>query len=535
MEYVEGITLAWLVKERGPLPIDEACAYVRQAALGLQHAHDRGLVHRDIKPDNLIRCSDGTVKILDFGLAALTAEGGGGLTEANVVMGTPEYMAPEQAEDSHSTDIRADLYSLGCTLYCLLTGKPPYPAPTPLLTILAHRDKPVPSLRRVRPDVPPGLAHVLERLLAKRPEDRYQTPGEVAAALAPFAQPAPLPPKKRHRWLVAAVAALLLVGVTTAGAVVYRVQTDKGELVIETDNDDVEVVVKRGGKVVTIIDTKTGKHVTLNSGDYELELKDRKEGLKLSPGTMTLKRGEARLATITKTKPGKGDDLVPAPPPVARPPDGVVAWWRADGNAKDSTGDHHGTLMGGATFAPGVAAQAFCLAGGATRYVEVPRSDLWGFGRRDFSIELWVQFRAVTPSRDIGLPDAIFIGCDEGNGGRGRKWFFGHGGGFLYFHIVNAGRSGFYAKADFSPDVDEWYHLAVTRSRGTFTIYVNGAPVASEKDDIIIPNPDAPLTIGQAEYFGFISGLLDEVAIYDRALSSAEVKARWSALAKKNP
>src|SRR5262249_43931811 len=115
MEYVQGISLASLVNERGPLPVEEACEYVRQAALGLQHAHERGLVHRDVKPGNLIRCSDGTVKILDFGLAALTAEGGGGLTEANVVMGTPDYMAPEQAEDSHGTDIRADLYGLGCT------------------------------------------------------------------------------------------------------------------------------------------------------------------------------------------------------------------------------------------------------------------------------------------------------------------------------------------------------------------------------------------------------------------------------------
>jgi WD40 repeat protein len=180
-----------------------------------------------------------------------------------------------------------------------------------------------------------------------------------------------------------------------------------------------------------------------------------------------------------------------------------------------------------------VAGQAFRL-DGATRYVEVPRSDLWGFGSRDFSIELWVQFRAVTPPRDIGQPNATFIGCDEGNGpGRGHKWFFAYGGGFLNFHILNGqgGKFGFYAKSDFSPDVDQWYHLAVTRSRGTFTIYVDGAPVASEKADIIIPYPDAPLTIGQAEGGGFFSGLLDEVAIYDRALSPAEVKARWSALA----
>jgi WD40 repeat protein/tRNA A-37 threonylcarbamoyl transferase component Bud32 len=299
MEYAEGISLTWLVKERGPLPIDEACDYVRQAAQGLQHAHEKGLVHRDIKPDNLIRCSDGTVKILDFGLAALTAEGGGGLTEANVVMGTPEYMAPEQAEDSHRTDIRADHYSLGCTLYYLLTGTPPYPAPTPLLKVLAHRDRPVPPLRRARPDAPPELAAVVGRLLAKTPEDRYQTPRELADALTPFTRPAARPTHKRGSLLVAAAVAALFAGIVLAGAAVYRIQTDKGELVIETDNDDVEVVVRKGGEVVKIIDTKSGKHVTLNSGDYELALKDGKEGLKLSPGKMTLKRGETKLATIT--------------------------------------------------------------------------------------------------------------------------------------------------------------------------------------------------------------------------------------------
>jgi WD40 repeat protein len=226
------------------------------------------------------------------------------------------------------------------------------------------------------------------------------------------------------------------------------------------------------------------------------------------------------------SEPNGGEAPMPEQPPAKKPPDGVIAWWRADGDAKDSVGDNHGTLKAGVTFAPGVAGKAFRL-DGATRYVEVPHSDLWGFGRRDFSIELWVQFRALTPSRDIGHPSAVFIGCDEG----GNKWFFAYGGGFLNFHVTNAnGKGGFYAKADFSADVDKWYHLAATRNRGTFTIYVDGGPVASEKVDIIIPNPDAPLTIGQAEAF-FFSGLIDEVAIYDRALSPAEVKARWSALA----
>ena len=192
MEYVEGVSLGRLVKEGGPLPVAEACAYVRQAALGLQHAHERGMVHRDVKPDNVIRCADGTVKVLDFGLAALLVErGAGGLTDTNVIMGTPDYMAPEQAEDPRKADSRADVYSLGCTLYQLLTGEVPYPAQTSLLKIIAHREEPIPQVRRKRSQVPEELAGVLARMLAKKPKDRYQSPGEAAEALAPFTRPPP--------------------------------------------------------------------------------------------------------------------------------------------------------------------------------------------------------------------------------------------------------------------------------------------------------------------------------------------------------
>jgi serine/threonine protein kinase len=188
MEYVEGTNLADLVQRKGPLPIAHACHFIRQAALGLQHAFEQGMVHRDIKPQNLMVTSKGVVKILDFGLARLRSgqNRGGGLTEAGSFMGTPDYVSPEQATDARTADTRADIYSLGCALYFLLTGRPPFVEDTPVKTILAHIEKPPPSLGTVRPEVPPELAAVVERMLAKDPAQRYQQPVEVAQALAPF-------------------------------------------------------------------------------------------------------------------------------------------------------------------------------------------------------------------------------------------------------------------------------------------------------------------------------------------------------------
>jgi WD40 repeat protein len=559
MEFVEGTDLGRLVQERGLLPVDRACDYVRQAALGLQYAFEQGMVHRDLKPHNLMLTPDGRIKILDFGLSRFASEAAdaAGLTSTGIVLGTVDYIAPEQADNARQADIRSDIYSLGCTLYHLLAGRPPFSTGTALQKVLAHVEKKPLPLTELRPDLPEKLMLVLDRMMAKNPMHRYQTPGEVALALQSFLDAPPVarqlmprlaertmdidgtgltkePARNRRRPTFAIAAAFLAFFVISSlGVCVYRIATDNGELIIETDNDDVEVVVSKGGKVVKLIDTKSGKHFTLDSGEYELALKGDADGLVLSRDKMTLKRGDTVLAKISRRnphepKPNPGEPVT-EPPVARRPPEGVVAWWPANANAKDSVGNNHGTLKGGVTFAPGVAGQAFRL-DGATRYVEVPRSDLWGFGRRDFSIELWVQFRAVARSNDVGHPSAIFIGCDEGPGARD-KWFFGYGDGLLNFIFGKAGKGGSYAKAEFSPDLDQWYHLAVTRSRGTFTIYVDGVPVASEKVDLIMPNPDAPLTIGQAEGLGFVSGLIDEVAIYDRALSPAEVKARWSALA----
>jgi serine/threonine protein kinase len=193
VEYVDGLNLADLVARLGVLPIADACELVRQAAaVGLQHAYENGLVHRDIKPSNLMLTRDGTLKILDLGLALLQTDAphGAEMTGAGTAMGTADYMAPEQVTDSHSVDIRSDLYSLGCTLYKLLSGRAPFVGPeykNEMTKMMAHVQQTPRPITSLRTDVPPDLAAVVERMMAKDPGQRYATPADVAAALASFA------------------------------------------------------------------------------------------------------------------------------------------------------------------------------------------------------------------------------------------------------------------------------------------------------------------------------------------------------------
>jgi serine/threonine-protein kinase len=197
MEYVKGVDLSKWVREKGPMPVPNACNFIRQAALGLQHAHERGLVHRDIKPSNLMLVA-GTpqVKVLDMGLARIDrAEDddktdSGSITHEGAVMGTPDFLAPEQAMNAHSVDIRADIYSLGCSLHFLLTAQAPFPGGALSEKLLKHQLQDPPPLAELRPDAPAELGPVLKKMMAKKPEQRYQTPADVAAALAPFVRAA---------------------------------------------------------------------------------------------------------------------------------------------------------------------------------------------------------------------------------------------------------------------------------------------------------------------------------------------------------
>lgn len=193
MEYVAGKTLDDVAKKQKQLPVAVACEYVRQAALGLQHAHERGMVHRDIKPANLLLAPgpDGetVVKILDMGLARFSSELSeeGALTQTGQIMGTPDYIAPEQARNTKLADIRSDVFSLGCTLFRLLTGAVPFGGVNVMEKLMARTLADAPRVRSVRPEVPAELDAIVAKMLARAPEGRYQTPAEVTNALSPFA------------------------------------------------------------------------------------------------------------------------------------------------------------------------------------------------------------------------------------------------------------------------------------------------------------------------------------------------------------
>lgn len=205
MEFVDGPNLEQLVREKGPLPVGQACDMIRQAASGLQFALENHMVHRDIKPANLLvqraggsaRDSQCVVKILDFGLARLHQrpedEPGSNtiLTKENMIMGTPDYLSPEQARDLHQVDIRSDLYSLGCTFHFLLTGQVPFPEGSTLEKLVRHRTEEATPVEYIRPDIPQPVAAIIRRLMAKQPAERFQTPAELAGALTPFAVNSP--------------------------------------------------------------------------------------------------------------------------------------------------------------------------------------------------------------------------------------------------------------------------------------------------------------------------------------------------------
>lgn len=364
MEYVDGLTLTELVQQQNPLRIADACELIRQAAQGLQYAHENGFVHRDIKPSNLMLAKTGNrsggatanVKVLDLGLArALQGEGNPAdqkteLTTAGQIMGTIDYMAPEQGGDSHQVDIRADICSLGATLYKLLTGESPFaehahkPVLQRLMTIAQQEPKPI---QATRPEVPEALVQVVQRMMAKQPAARYSTPAEVAEALESFTDGADLPsllgllnPKSseiprtalpttqqipaanrsgggigNRSWQIALfwIPAFLLLSailvITTKNGTV-EVTSPDGKL-----PDDVSVVVSRDGDEVELLQANNEWSAKIVNGEYQVALRSGDDRFEIKDSTLTVSRlGRTRVELVMKRPPVE----IPAPV-VAKP------------------------------------------------------------------------------------------------------------------------------------------------------------------------------------------------------------------------
>lgn len=396
MEYVEGIDFSELLKRVGRLPIADACELIRQAALGLQAAHSRGMVHRDVKPANLMLASQEfgppVVKVLDLGLALLSDTTGGdvgGLTTDGHIMGTLDYMAPEQAGDSHAVDIRADIYSLGATLYALLTGGSIFHGrifKTALHRISALANEQVPPITDRRDDVPPALAAIVRRMLARDPADRFDTPADVAAALGPFAagadlsallsaapaeaealgetgtwdtgdrvassfqdttrdskpaiakssELAPLPaPRLRggggFRRPVVLVAAAALAGTALLGIILLSLRTPHGEVVVELADDvpkemaDKLRVEVRGNGDLKVADAEQGWTIDVSEGEYVARLAGGDDRFELERNQVTVTRDKKTVLRVTlKRTHGPGDEGSPGAPAVAAAPKAPV-------------------------------------------------------------------------------------------------------------------------------------------------------------------------------------------------------------------
>lgn len=356
MEFVAGETLRELIQRRGPLAVEDACDLIIQAAAGLQHIHEAGLVHRDIKPSNLMRCGGGDqrvadidgageqcarhprghagsgqesnadirLKILDLGLALLTEAGAGDddLTSHDQVMGTYDYIAPEQAKRSHSVDIRADVYSLGCTFYFLLTGRPPFPDTSIPQKLLAHQLDDPEAVSSFREDVSDDVEAVMNRMMAKSPGDRFASPADVVSALegihggststrSPARKPAKRgQPAQRVRSAVRKFAVVLGCVVCAALAALalrqIAIKTPQGEVIIEladgVDPGDFRIeVVGNGG--VHIADADNNWTINIDEGTYSATLRGNADNLELEPGQIRVLRNETKRVSVTLRAP----------------------------------------------------------------------------------------------------------------------------------------------------------------------------------------------------------------------------------------
>ena len=364
MEYVDGLDLSRLAKALGPLSIPDACELIRQTSLGLSYAHSQGIVHRDVKPSNLMLDRTGKVKILDFGLAQLQPwdDGCADLTSVGQLMGTLDYMAPEQAEHGGAVSYRADLYSLGATLFRLLVGRAPLaitPTQTPIEKLRLLSNHPIPHLKTMLPDAPEELCLIVDSLLARDPSQRPPSAAHLAELLEPWAKGSELvalvkqaqniatqtpespksnpnmlasqrwenPPtgsnekvpllderasilakphssrgRSNWNWILWTAAGLLAPLAALGGFLIY-LETQKGQVVVESEVAEVRVRVVSDGKEIDDVQLSQGiNSIRLRAGKYELIIDSPTDSITMSNQAFILKKGETIVARIRRTE-----------------------------------------------------------------------------------------------------------------------------------------------------------------------------------------------------------------------------------------
>lgn len=355
MEAIDGLDLSRIARSAGQMSIADACDVARQAALGLAHAHENGIVHRDVKPSNLMLDADGQLRILDFGLAqvGMWERGSAEITTVGQLMGTLDYMAPEQAERGGAVDYRADLYSLGATLFRLLSGRPPLaaaPDMTPLEKLRLLSTHSAPQLSILRPDTPPQLSKLIGSLLARNPDERPASASHAAEMLQPFCDGAQLGALVARARVEAgqpessAVVAQLMAGplaaqqqnqpsstpdrsgsftywfvwagalVVAAASIWFVVETGKGQLVIESVDANVDIKLRKDDKILEELRIQPGTKVTrLWGGKYEITLDTGSDSFSVSQDAFTIRRGETVVARITAKQESDAAETITTP------------------------------------------------------------------------------------------------------------------------------------------------------------------------------------------------------------------------------
>jgi serine/threonine protein kinase len=591
MEFVDGVNLRQLLNNSRISP-PEALAIVPQICDALQYAHDRGIVHRDIKPENIMLNKDGDVKIADFGVAKIVEDPdqagihapgeAGELTEAGSVLGTPQYMAPEQVAHPLAVDHRADIYALGVVFYQMLTGELP-------------AGKFDPPSRKVQIDV--RLDEVVLRALENKPELRYQQAGELKTHVETILTTPPKTPltqkesKPMNKKTAAAIAIVVLL-LTAAGYASWFTLSQPNqknptvsEPVQTNQNDqDTFAATNQSGFQMTI-ELRDGSRVVGKGLDDTLSFHSASLGdLKLAvSGIRSIAMAEDGVtARVTEANgdvldvqfttstlrvlTGFGKTELPVKliksirvSAVSNPgqmPSGLVALWSGEGNADDSVGGNNGQLVGNIGFMPGKVGQAFNFnngigavnfprviflqdfslnRGGGYGYVQIPASPALDVGKGDgFTFECWIKPVSVTQEmliaeyeRALGTYDWADVGFN----------FAIHPSSVLDANLVDDTANHSAHEIITPPNLliaDVWQHIALTydKASGIAVIYINGAVAVQSNLGSFTPQTGFPyLLFGARTTFGSVSnprsvfsGGMDEIGIYNRALSAEEIQ-----------